>query len=174
MTAGDAGHTIGVTVAIPSPYRETIDDVRARHSLEPLDMPAHITILAPVDVDAAALPGVLAHLQRVAERTSAFSVLLRGTGTFRPVSPVVFLALAQGISACEQLESDVRSGVLGVELRFPYHPHVTLAHDVDEHRLDEAFASLADYTVGMQISGMDLHEFDGSEWRLLHAFPFTG
>lgn len=174
MTMGDAGHTIGVTVAIPSPHRETIDEVRALHSAQPLDMPAHITILAPVDVDADALPGVLAHLERVAARTSAFPVLLRGTGTFRPVSPVVFLALAQGISACEQLECDVRSGVLGVEVRFPYHPHVTLAHDVDEQSLDDAFGALSDYTVDMWISGMDLHEYDGIRWRLLQTFPFTG
>ena len=44
---------------------------------------------------------------------------LRGTGTFRPVSPVVFIQVARGIPACEQLEATVRRGVLERDLSRP-------------------------------------------------------
>ncbi len=70
---------------------------------------------------------------------------LRGSGTFRPVSPVVFVPLARGISECERLEAQVRSGPLARETLFPYHPHVTVAHDLDEPALDAAFDALATY-----------------------------
>ncbi len=64
---------------------------------------------------------------------------LRGTGTFRPVSPVVFVTVAEGISGCEQLASSVRRGPLAADLQFPYHPHVTVAHHLDDDTLDRAF-----------------------------------
>ena len=51
-----------------------------------------------------------------------FVVRLRGTGTFRPVSPVVFVAVAEGISGCEQLAAAVRRGPLDVELCLPLPP----------------------------------------------------
>uniref|UniRef100_UPI0019638830 2'-5' RNA ligase family protein n=1 Tax=Escherichia coli TaxID=562 RepID=UPI0019638830 len=74
-----------------------------------------------------------------------FDIHLRGSASFRPVSPVVFVTLALGISDCERLESKVRSGVLARELKFPYHPHVTVAHDLPEEQLDQADEALASY-----------------------------
>ena len=45
------------------------------------------------------------------------TMYLRGTATFLPVSPVVFVALAQGISACERLSDAIRTGPLAVDRR---------------------------------------------------------
>jgi 2'-5' RNA ligase len=174
MTAGGAGHTIGVTVAIPSPFGEQIDSAWTRFNGSPPDMPAHITILAPVDVDADALPAVVAHLSLVAARSAPFRVRLRGTGTFQPVSPVVFLALAEGISSCELLERSVRSGDLGVELRFPYHPHVTVAQGVSEEALQAAFDELAGFSAAMRAESMELHEMVDGGWRRIESFRFGG
>ena len=70
---------------------------------------------------------------------------LRGTGTFRPVSPVVFVPLVQGIGECERLEARCASGPLDRELPFPYHPHVTVAHDVAHPALDAVYEELAGY-----------------------------
>ena len=79
---------------------------------------------------------------------------LRGSGTFRPVSPVVFVPLARGISECERLEAQVRSGPLARETAFPYHPHVTVAHDLDEAALDRAFDALAAYDAPLPRLGL--------------------
>lgn len=168
------GHTIGVVVAIPSPHREAIDAAREQYEPAASDLPAHVTILAPIDVDAEAMPAVEAHLAGVAATTRPFRLTLRGTGTFRPVSPVVFVAVADGISACEQLETRVRSGDMAVESRYPYHPHVTLAHDVAEPVLDRAFAELAGYEASMDVASIGLYEYADGRWHLVREFPFGG
>lgn len=171
---GSGGHTIGVVIAIPPPHRAVIDAARAQFEPATSDLPAHITILAPIDVDAEAMPAVEAHLERVAASTRPFRVTLHGTGTFRPVSPVVFVAVAEGVAACKQLESRVRSGDMGVETRFPYHPHVTLAHDVDEDLLDYAFAALGDFHAIMEVGAIGLYEHVDGIWSLVREFTLTG
>jgi 2'-5' RNA ligase len=168
------GHTLGVAIEIPAPHGPELDAVRARYSPDDGDMPAHVTILAPVDVDADVLEAVITHLARVAAETAPFRLCLRGTGTFRPVSPVVFVAVAEGISSCEQLERRVRSGDLAVETRFPYHPHVTIAHDVPDSAMDRALAELADYRADVAVTSMSLHENVDGRWRLLREFTFGG
>lgn len=169
-----SGRTLGVAVEIPPPHGPVLDAVRLAIAPDAGEMPAHVTILAPIDVDADVIEAVLAHLAAVAARTPPFRLELRGSGTFRPVSPVVFVALAQGISACEQLERDVRSGDLAVETRFPYHPHVTIAHDVDEAALDAAYDELADFHATMEVTSMGLHEYLDGRWRLVREFAFEG
>ena len=173
MTEGVPGRTLGVAIEIPAPFGPHLDEIRQRYAPGDVEMPAHVTILAPFDVDPDVMPAVVAHMEKVAEDSQPFRLVLRGSGTFRPVSPVVFVTVADGISACERLERRVRSGDLGVESRFPYHPHVTIAHDLDEALLDQAFEDLADYRAAMDITAMSLHENVGGEWRLLRAFPFA-
>ena len=43
----------------------------------------------------------------------------------------------------ERLAQAARSGPLEQELQFPYHPHVTVAHHLDESALDHAYETLA-------------------------------
>ena len=168
------GHTLGVAIEIPQPFGAELDRARARFSPDDGDMPAHVTILAPIDVDADVMEAVLAHLDAVAARTAPFRLVLRGSGTFRPVSPVVFVTVAEGISACEQLERQVRSGDLAVETRFPYHPHVTIAHDVPDPELDRALDELSEFRASMVIDRLGLHENIGGRWQLVREFALGG
>jgi len=172
--AAGSGHTLGVVVEIPPPYGPALDAARAGLTPDPADMPAHVTILAPVDVDDDVLDHVIRHLADVADRTPPFRLTLRGTGTFRPVSPVVFVAVSEGASACEQLERDVRSGDLAVDVRFPYHPHVTIAHDMEDAVLDRVIEELSGFRASMTIGSMGLHEFVDGSWRLVREFDFRG
>jgi 2'-5' RNA ligase len=102
---------IGVAIEVPEPYGEELQRWRAAFG-DPLAdaIPAHVTLLPPSAVPVAAMPDVRAHLSAVAARHVPFHIRLRGTGTFRPVSPVVFVQLAEGVSQCELLERSVRSG----------------------------------------------------------------
>ena len=75
---------------------------------------------------------------------------------------------------CVGLERRVRSGVLGVEARFPYHPHVTIAHDADDASMDRAVRELADFRADVPISSMALHERRAGRWSLLREFAFSG
>ncbi len=164
--------TIGVAVAIPEPwagqllaYREGIGDDTAR------TVPSHITLVPPTAVPAGDLGLVEKHLESAASSVSAFDVHLRGTGTFRPLSQVVFVALAAGISECELLAAAVRSGPLDIDLTFPYHPHVTVAHDLSEEQLDKAYAELADFECSFGVSEFHLYVHDPEAgWRPTRSF----
>lgn len=164
--------TIGVAVAIPEPwgrdlqaYRESIGDTSAAL------IPTHITLVPPTELDPGALPVVEEHLEQAARAQPSFRVHLRGTGTFRPVSPVVFVTLAEGIAHCEQLAAAVRRGPLDVPLDYPYHPHVTVAHDVAEPLLDRAFAELADFECEFVVEDFHLYVHDvDTGWRPTRDF----
>jgi 2'-5' RNA ligase len=169
---GEATRTIGVAVAIPEPYGSELQGWRRAFG-DPLAeaIPTHVTVLPPTEVGTDDLPGIEEHLRRVAAAGRRFAIHLRGTGSFRPVSPVVFVQLAYGISDCERLERHVRAGPLARELTFPYHPHVTVAHDVAEEDLDRAFTALAAYEARFTVWGFSLYEHgpDGV-WRPARDF----
>ncbi len=166
--------TVGVAIPIPEPfgtdlqtYRESYGDPYARA------IPTHVTLLPPTEVEDGDLPAVEEHLRQVALQEQPFDLHLRGTGTFRPISPVVFVQLAVGIGDCERVESRVRSARLARTLTFPYHPHVTVAHDLPEEELERAFTELASYEARFRVWGFCLygHGPDGV-WRPERDFPF--
>jgi 2'-5' RNA ligase len=165
---------IGVAIGLPEPFHSDLQSWRERlGDPNAVNVPPHITLIPPTPLGRDDLPGVVEHLRRVAEGERGFRVHLRGTGTFRPVSPVVFIALAQGISDCERVQAAVRTGPLARSLAFPYHPHVTVAHDLPENALDNAFDKLADYQAEFDAWGFTLFErgTDGA-WRPQLDFPF--
>ena len=168
--------TIGVAVAIPPPYSDELQEWRAKFG-DPFAhaIPPHVTLLPPTPVLESRLDDVCDHLQLAASSHRPFEMTLRGTGSFQPVSPVVFVQVAAGISECEQVERQVRSGLLSRDLAFYYHPHVTVAHDLDEEALDRAFAELADYEASFAVEGFSLyrHGADGV-WRVENVFTFDG
>lgn len=138
--------TIGVAVAIPEPWGQQLQDYRlSLGDRTAARIPTHITLMPPTEITEAELPAIEEHLLTVAAGFAAYPVHLRGTGTFRPVSPVVFVSLVEGISQTEQLAAAVRRGPLSAQLNFPFHPHVTIAHHLDDAALDRAFAELADF-----------------------------
>lgn len=175
--AADAGRVvIGVSVEIPEPYGSRLQDVRDGYG-DPLAraIPTHITLLGPTEVDAAVLPGIEPHLAKVARDADPFRVRLAGTGSFRPTSPVVFVQIVRGAAECERVQEQVRSGPLAVDLRFPYHPHVTVGHDLPEEMLDRAEREMADFTADFTVSEflLYLHGSDGV-WRPQWKFHLGG
>ena len=121
------------------------------------------------------MPAFLAHLQVVTSAAEPFEMVLSGTGTFRPVSPVVFVQVSRGIPSCEALERAVRSGPVDRQLDFPYHPHVTVAHHLDEAALDRAFESLADFRCAFRVASVELyHHHEDGVWRVLDSFALGG
>ena len=112
-----------------------------------------------------------AHLTDAASAVAPFDIHLRGTGTFRPVSPVVFVTLAEGISGCEVLAGAVRQGPLEVDLHYPYHPHVTIAHHLDDQTLDRAFAELAEFECRFAVDEFSLYVHDADAgWQATDHF----
>jgi 2'-5' RNA ligase len=100
---------------------------------------------------------------------------LSGTGTFAPVSDVVFVTVAKGIGNCELLATDVRRGPLARTLAFPYHPHVTVAHDVAADMLELAYSGLADLSASFFVESFTEFEqtADGA-WAVAREYKLTG
>lgn len=168
--------TIGVAIAVPEPWGPELQDYRtALGDTTAEGIPTHITLAPPFEVDEEDLPAVEKHLSEAAASRPPFRIHLRGTGTFRPVSPVVFVTVVRGISSCEQLAMAVRRGPLESDLAFPYHPHVTVAHDVAEDLLDRAFDELSDFEAQFDADHFLLYVHDTeSGWRPTREFPLTG
>ena len=182
---------IGVAIALPSHYAAQVRAVREAAG-DPLAevVPPHITLLPPTAVDVDSLDEVMRHLRDVAAGTSPFEVRLDEVGTFRPVSPVVYLGLRSGAEECDRLQMRVRHrrGPLARSLSFPFHPHVTLAHDIAEDGLDTAARKGADLTMDFTVTKLHLYRhrsrpsrhtcsgYPASEgvWDVVAAFAFGG
>lgn len=168
--------TIGVSIAVPEPcgahlqdYRRSLGDDEAR------GIPTHITLMPPYDAADDVVATTEQHLADVAGQAAPFRVHLRGTGTFRPISPVVFVGVVDGISACEQLAAAVRRGPMATTLRFPYHPHVTVAHDLDDAVLDKAFSDLAGFEFEFEAAEFHLYVHEqAAGWRPARTFSLGG
>jgi 2'-5' RNA ligase len=153
--------TIGVALAIPEPWASELQDYRTSiGDTMATTIPTHITLLPPTEVSDDDLAKIEAHLESAAVDVRPFEVHLRGTGTFRPISPVVFVTLAEGISQCEQLAHAVRRGPLSVDLAYPYHPHVTVAHHLTDEQLDQAFRELAGFECAFGVDQFHLYVHD--------------
>ena len=175
---------IGVAIALPSHYAAQVRAVREAAGDPMADVvPPHITLLPPTAVDVDSLDEVMRHLRNVAAGTQPFDVRLDQVGTFRPVSPVVYLGLRSG----DRLQMRVRDrrGPLARSLSFPFHPHVTLAHEVADEDLDLAAREGAELVMDFTVTKLHLYrhlerslqpgrtDVEGA-WEVAAAFAFGG
>ncbi|MEU9332169.1 2'-5' RNA ligase family protein [Streptomyces sp. NPDC048290] len=168
--------TIGVSIAVPEPHGSLLQQRRAGFGdAAAHGIPTHVTLLPPTEVDGGLLPAIEAHLVQVAGTGRPFPMRLSGTGTFRPLSPVVYIQVVDGADTCARLQQQIRdaSGPVARELLFPYHPHVTVAHGIDEAAMDRAYKELAGYEAQWPCTGFALYEQGpDSVWRKLRKFAF--
>nr|MDT0658100.1 2'-5' RNA ligase family protein [Micromonospora sp. DSM 115978] len=165
---------VGVAVDIPEPWGSFLTRRRAEAGdPQAAYVPAHLTLLGPTEIPLSSLPAVEAHLALVAAAHPPFTLHLRGTGTFRPVTQVVFVAVAAGIGECELLaEAISATPELRRDTRFPYHPHVTVAHDVDPAALDRAYEDLADFSAVFDVDRFTLFSHNGeARWHPRRDYP---
>jgi 2'-5' RNA ligase len=158
--------TIGIAIDIPEPWGRQLTRRRAEAGdPQAAYVPAHVTLLGPTEIDAADLPVIERDLAKIAASHPPFTLHLRGTGTFRPITEVVFVAVAAGISECEQLNAAI-CDLAAIErtAKFPYHPHVTVAQDVPSPQLDAAFYDLSGFEAQFPVEGFTLFEH-GSDGR---------
>ena len=165
-TASDVDTTpLGVVIEIPSPLRERLREWRLRYGgAAAAIVDPHITL---VSGSTNAWDQAAAHVRSVADRTKPFTIRLHGTGTFRPVTNVVYLNVAIGAEACTDLHDALLTGPLGHDLSFGFHPHLTIAHDVAEPLLDAAQEDLANESMDFDVSSIGLFGIDeAGHWSL--------
>lgn len=164
----------GVAIEVPAPHGPHLRAKRASFGdPQAVMIPTHVTLTPPAEIDD--LDEIRVRLGRVAAAMDPFEICLDGSGTFRPVSPVVFVKLVDGIEQTVALAAHVREAIDAAEPQFPFHPHVTVAHDVDEDALDRAEKELADYSCRFAVTRFALwihHPHDG--WQADQHFDLLG
>ncbi|MEU2347388.1 2'-5' RNA ligase family protein [Modestobacter sp. NPDC049651] len=173
---GEDTSTLGVVVSVPEPWAQLLVEWRTKCGDPQASLvPPHVTLLPPTEVAVRDRAAISEHLAAVARAHAPFDMHLSGTGTFRPVSEVVFVTVALGIGDCEQIATHVRTGPLARPLSFPYHPHVTVAHDVPTDMLDMAYVALADLHAEFRVDSFtEFEQQPDGAWSVVQEYPLTG
>jgi 2'-5' RNA ligase len=166
---------LGVALLIPSPGREEIDGLRRALGDPALSrIPAHLTLVPPVNVRDDDTTAALEVLRAAAAATRPFRVALGPPATFLPDNPVVYLAVARGGSDVRALRDRVFTPPLERTLTWPFVPHVTIADDAAPERIPAALTALADYFVEVVFDRVHLlREEDGRRWQPIADAPFS-
>jgi len=134
-------------------------------------MPAHLTLVPPVNVREDRLGEALAVLRRAAAATRPFTVTLGPPATFLPDSPTIYLAVAGDVRA---LRDRVFVEPLARPLTWPFVPHVTLADEAPPDRIAAALHALAGYRVDVTFDRVHLlREGPGRVWSPIADAAFA-
>ena len=168
--------TIGVALPIPEPFLGELGAYRERFG-DPLAhaIVAHITLVPPDRGRRRGAPGrrssrtCRSRPRRWSRSPSSSRVPARSGRSRRWCScPIV-----EGEPEVRAAEAAVRRGPLDRPLNFPYHPHVTVAHDLEEEWLDQAHEALQAYRAAFEVDRVSLF-IQGADavWRTVAEFPF--
>ena len=125
-------------------------------------MPAHLTLVPPVNVREDRLGEALAVLRRAAAATRPFTLTLGPPATFLPDNPTLYLRVAGEVQA---LRDRVFVDPLARPLTWPFVPHVTLADEAQPDRIAAALEALAEYAVDVTFDRVHLlREGPGRAW----------
>jgi 2'-5' RNA ligase len=166
---------LGVALLIPPPVREEVDGLR-RALGDPARgrIPAHLTLVPPVNVREDAIPDALAVLRDAAAQTPPLHLTLGPPATFLPDNPVIYLDVAGDLDALHALRDRVFVPPLQRPLTWPFVPHVTIADDAPPNRIPPALHALADFTVDVAIDRVHiLREGDGRIWTPIADAPLS-
>ena len=163
---------LGVALLVPPPLDAEIDGMRRALGDGTLGrMPAHLTLVPPVNVREDRLGEVLAVLRRAAAVTRPFTLTLGPPATFLPDNPTLYLEVAGDVGA---LRDRVFADPLARPLTWPFVPHVTLADEAAPERIEAALMALADYRVEVTFHRIHLlREGFGRVWSPIADAPFV-
>jgi 2'-5' RNA ligase len=168
-------HRLGVVLLLESPLADEVDGLRRACGDGSLGrIPAHVTLVPPVNVPADRLEEALAVLRVAASATAPFEVTVGPVATFHPVTPVLYLAVGgDGAAELVRLRDRVFTGPLTRRLTHPFVPHVTLADGMAPERIDAACRALCDYRSAARFDRVHLlAERPGRVWEPLADAPF--
>ncbi|MDQ1438460.1 MAG: hypothetical protein QOK43_2089 [Acidimicrobiaceae bacterium] len=166
---------LGVALLVPAPACQEVDGLR-RALGDPalVRIPAHLTLVPPVNVREDDVPSALEVLRHAAASTRALDLTLGPPGTFLPDNPVLFLKVGGDLDALHALRDRVFTGPLERSLTWPFVPHVTICDDSTPTRIDAAMSALADYAVEVRVDRVHLlREGDGRVWTPIADAPFA-
>ncbi len=165
---------LGVALLVPPPLDVEIDALRRAVGDGTYGrVPAHLTLVPPVNVNVGRLDDALRVLREAAARTRPFRVSLGPPTTFLPDNPVLYLPVTAGDEAVQAVRDRVFVDPLARPLTWPFVAHVTVADECSPERIVAAQEALAGYTTDMEIGRVHLlQEGAGRVWGPIADFPF--
>lgn len=156
---------LGVALLVPSPQADEIDGLR-RALGDPVlgRVPAHLTLVPPVNVADRDLRDALDVLAVAAAATRPFTLVLGPPATFWPDNPVVHLPVEGDVAAVEDLRLRVFRAPLARPLTWPFVPHVTIADEAAPVRIDAAVSALSSYRTSVRFERVHLLQ-EGAQRR---------
>jgi 2'-5' RNA ligase len=166
---------LGVALLVPPPVATEVDGLRRALGDGALGrIPAHLTLVPPVNVADGRMAEAVDVLRAAAKVTRPLNLRLGPAATFDPVNPVVYLAVAGDVDGVHALRDRIFVPPLARVLTHPFVPHVTVADDMDPARIPAAVAALADYVADVRIDAVHLLEQGrGRVWAPIAEMPFT-
>lgn len=159
---------LGGALLIPEPVRREVDGLRAAVGDGSLGrVPAHLTLVPPVNVNERHLDDALSVLRDAAAATEPFSVTLGPPATFLPDNPVLYLRVGDGVADVLALRERIFRPPLERKLSWPHVAHVTLCDEGDPVRIEAAVTALADYRATVTFTRVHLlrrHEGVWAPW----------
>ena len=159
---------LGVIARLPEPlaihvqaWRRALGDPEAGR------IGPHLTLVPPQTVAERDLDRAVALVERAAAGAVPFLVELDGAATFLPGSPVAYLVVREGGPALRAIEAALRESPLERRTH-PFHPHVTVAQDLPDDRIEAAARELAGFRAAFPVRELALLREDRDKvWRPL-------
>lgn len=167
---------LGVVLLVPPPLDCEIDAFRRATGDGTYGrVPAHLTLVPPVNVRDDRRPDAVAVLRAAAADTAPATLELGPPATFLPANPVLYLpVLGEGVAWVEKLRARVFAEPLSRPLTWPFVPHVTLADEADPDRIAAAQQALGGYRAEMTVDRVHLlEEGPGRVWAPTADFGFA-
>ncbi|MFZ4584647.1 MAG: 2'-5' RNA ligase family protein [Acidimicrobiia bacterium] len=170
-----ARRRFAVALLPPVEVAVAIDALRAALGDRQLGrIPAHCTIVSPVNVAESEVEAALALMRSGAKHARPFGVELGPPATFLPDSPVLYLAVAVGQPEIHALRASVFADPFRRPPTWPFVPHVTLVDHAERARIEAAMAALADARFAYHQKSVHLLEEQRSHvWTPIAEFPFA-
>ena len=135
-------------------------------------IPAHITLIPPVNVRDVDLDAVLATLRDAAASVASFTAQLGPTATFLPTSPTLYLEVSGALVELIGLRESLRVGPFDRPATLPFVPHVTLRSPAAPEVLERARDALGSYRATVTFDRVTLLEETERSWRPLADASF--
>ena len=174
-----ARHRLGIVLLVPPPVEHEVDGIRRGLGDEALArIPAHITLVPPVNVREEDLPEAFDLVHAAGRACGPLALRLGPVTSFAPVSPVAYLAVGgepTDMARLVRLKDDLHAGPLDRPEDHSFVPHVTVANELPDDRLEAAVAALSDYTADVTFERVHvLAEQPGRIWIPVADAPLRG
>ncbi|HJT86373.1 MAG TPA: 2'-5' RNA ligase family protein [Bryobacteraceae bacterium] len=128
VPAEDRLNVFALVIYIPDPLGRFLDDLR-KELVPPYNPHAHVSVLPPrpllVDWRLAS-----EQLRGLTDNWAPFEIALTEVNIF-PRTKVIYIELGRGASELRRMHGAMETGALTFEEPYEYHPHVTLAQEIE-------------------------------------------